>query len=334
MGKLFKKYFIPHQENDHKPHILRIEAALFLLSLVLLAETLFLIQALVVFRYTDILASIISSVLVDETNVNREEKNILPLLANDLLERAAYMKAQDMATDEYFAHTSPDGKSPWYWLDQVDYNYLAAGENLAVNFVDSEDVVNAWMDSPGHRANILNEKYTEIGIATARGKYKGQDAVFVVQYFGKPVSALAVVKPIEQIPGFTIPQKQTSEQQIAQSPPEVVKGEMTIEKTELLAETQEVGDEQKIPIVGQEKLSRTSQIIAFLQKVLVTPKVTADFLLIVLATIISLALLLKIFIKIKIQHPPLIVNGVLLLIIISSTILINHYITMIGLEIS
>ena len=61
------------------------------------------------------------------------------------------MKAQDMATLGYFAHVSPDGKTPWYWIEKVGYDYQYAGENLAINFSDSKDVTNAWMASPLHK---------------------------------------------------------------------------------------------------------------------------------------------------------------------------------------
>ncbi len=97
------------------------------------------------------------------------------------------MKADDMATKGYFAHTSPEGLTPWYWFAQVGYNYTYAGENLAINFNESKDVDTAWLASPTHRANILNSHYTEIGIATAQGMYKGVQATFVVQMFGTPV---------------------------------------------------------------------------------------------------------------------------------------------------
>jgi len=112
--------------------------------------------------------------------------NVSELKVSPILEKAAQMKADDMASKSYFAHNTPDGKTPWYWLEQAGYRYIYAGENLAVNFENSEDVETAWMNSPGHFLNIMNPKYTEIGIATSTGIYKGREAVFVVQMFGKP----------------------------------------------------------------------------------------------------------------------------------------------------
>jgi uncharacterized protein YkwD len=134
----------------------------------------------------DSLSAIYVSVLVNLTNQNRANANISELTVSPILEKAAQMKADDMASKSYFAHNTPEGKTPWYWFDQAGYKYIYAGENLAVNFVNSEDVETAWMNSPGHFLNIMNPKFTEIGIATSTGIYKGRQAIFVVQLFGAP----------------------------------------------------------------------------------------------------------------------------------------------------
>lgn len=134
----------------------------------------------------DSLSAIYASVLVNLTNQNRAAANISELTVNPLLEKAAQMKADDMAAKGYFAHNTPSGLTPWYWIQQAGYKYTYAGENLAVNFQESSDVETAWMNSPGHFLNIMNPKYTEIGIATSTGIYKGRTAIFVVQMFGSP----------------------------------------------------------------------------------------------------------------------------------------------------
>jgi len=143
----------------------------------------------------DNLAAVLPSVLVMITNEERSDKNIQPLVENELLVKAAELKANDMALKGYFAHTSPDGVTPWTWLNIAGYKYEKAGENLAVNFIDSVDVVESWMNSPSHRDNILSNKYTEVGIATSVGQYKGREGVFVVQYFGTPTSLVATNEP-------------------------------------------------------------------------------------------------------------------------------------------
>ena len=188
---MLKKYFIPDKINEYKPYSLRKKAVLAMLILVLLLEGFFLIQIFFVFRYTNLFSSILPNVLIDLANSDRQKNNLGGLAPNSLLEQAALLKAQDMAAKGYFAHTSPDGAKPWAWLDKVGYSYLTAGENLAINFSDSADIENAWMASPGHRANILNNNFTEIGIAAAEGTYKGKEATFVVQFFGRPEVAAA-----------------------------------------------------------------------------------------------------------------------------------------------
>lgn len=135
----------------------------------------------------DSLSAIYASVLVNLTNKDRVSANLSELKVNALLEKAAQMKADDMATKGYFAHNTPEGFTPWYWLGKAGYEYIYAGENLAVNFEESSQVETAWMNSRGHFLNIMNPKYTEIGIATSTGMYKGRQAVFVVQMFGTPV---------------------------------------------------------------------------------------------------------------------------------------------------
>ena len=140
------------------------------------------------FRYSVLnsLSAIYASVLVNLANVDRAKANVNELTENPLLVEVAQLKANDMAEKGYFAHNTPDGKTPWFWFGLVGYEYKYAGENLAVNFLDSNEVHSAWMNSRGHFLNIVNPKYTEIGIATSTGIYKGREAIFVVQMFGTP----------------------------------------------------------------------------------------------------------------------------------------------------
>lgn len=146
------------------------------------------------------LGAVITATLVDLTNEDRTQDALGTLTINETLVKAAQAKADDMAEKGYFAHTTPDGKEPWDFMREAGYSFTYAGENLAVNFGDSEDVVKAWMDSPTHRANILNGKFTEIGIATAVGQYKGQKTLFVVQMFGTPRSVPASSAPVVEAP--------------------------------------------------------------------------------------------------------------------------------------
>ncbi|MCA9355789.1 hypothetical protein KC865_04585 [Candidatus Kaiserbacteria bacterium] len=140
-----------------------------------------------------LVSTVLPAVVVDLTNQERAGLSETPLQRSAILDRAAELKAQHMAQNEYFSHFSPDGVSPWYWFDKIGYAYAYAGENLAIHFTDSEEVVKAWMESPAHRENIVNEHYTEIGVGTAKGKYEGYNTIYVVQLFGRP----AVSKQIQ-----------------------------------------------------------------------------------------------------------------------------------------
>lgn len=142
-----------------------------------------------------LVGAVLPGVVTTLTNTERAKYNVAPLSRNTVLDAAAQMKAEHMAAEEYFAHDSPGGLTPWYWFEQAGYVYAHAGENLAVHFQDSDEVVKAWMNSPTHKANVVGSQYTEIGIGTAKGRYKGYDTVFVVQLFGTPAKRPVVVPP-------------------------------------------------------------------------------------------------------------------------------------------
>lgn len=146
------------------------------------------------------LAAVVTATLVDLANGDRKAEDLGALKVNPLLVEAAQAKADHMAENGYFAHVSPDGRDSWYWFREAGYSFSYAGENLAVNFSDSEDVEEAWMNSPTHRANIMNGRFTEVGIATAVGEYKGKKTTFVVQMFGRPSIAHATPAPVSSAP--------------------------------------------------------------------------------------------------------------------------------------
>lgn len=129
-------------------------------------------------------ASLNASELIELTNQIREEANLLPLEPNHKLTQAAYRKAYDIINHGYFAHTNPSGKPFYQWIEEEDYNYLYAGENLAIDFSTNEGVMAAWLQSPTHRANIINANYQEIGLVALRGHWQDHETVVVVQTFG------------------------------------------------------------------------------------------------------------------------------------------------------
>ena len=124
------------------------------------------------------------------TNVQRNlNGNLPPLSANAILDNIATLRLQDMFSRQYFEHISPTGIGASDLAKSNSYNYIAIGENIALgNFGSDQKLVDAWMNSPGHRANILNNRYTEIGIAVGEGTFDGQKTWLAVQVFGRPLS--------------------------------------------------------------------------------------------------------------------------------------------------
>lgn len=190
-----KMVFIPFEGNKFSPQFLASRALLYFIIL------LFVIKIFSVALFFNIpknifFAEISRSVLIQETNQERTSLGLNILRESDKLNDAALLKAQDMVKNQYFAHQSPQGKTPWYWFRAIGYTYKYAGENLAIGFFDSDEVYQAWLSSPSHKANLLNPNYKEIGMAVLNGYFDGNITTVVVQLFGNPqtVSAVSVVK--------------------------------------------------------------------------------------------------------------------------------------------
>lgn len=149
-------------------------------------------------------ASLTADRVIHLANQAREEAGLSRLSTNPALTRAAELKAADMAGQHYFAHTSPAGISPWHWFDEAGYTYRYAGENLAIHFTRAEDQQQAWMKSEKHRANILNPKYQETGVAVAVYEEDGRQSLVTVQLFGTLMDAPAV--PTVAKPEGSVPQ--------------------------------------------------------------------------------------------------------------------------------
>ncbi len=189
-----------------------------MLGMTLLTFLLANLQALLWQSSDWLVSTVLPAVVVDLTNEEREGVSLGDLNHNPILDQAATLKAKHMAQNEYFSHYAPDGTSPWHWFKQAGYSYAHAGENLAVHFTDSSEVVEAWMNSPTHRANIVNGTYTEIGVGTAKGEYEGYPTVYVVQLFGTPATPAptpTTSTPPEPIPAeVTINTEETAEEPV------------------------------------------------------------------------------------------------------------------------
>lgn len=285
MKETLKNYFIPHEGNGHRPRFFAGENTIFVISTALFLEILFLVNIFWILPRTDYVATILPGVVVNLTNRSRAESGESALKTNSVLARAAQMKAEDMARRGYFSHTGPGGEEPWAWFDRAGYEFSHAGENLAINFVDSEDVVRAWMRSETHKQNILNGSFSEIGIGVAKGEYEGRDAIFVVQFFGTPKASAAVRQekpsPSRAVPVAALPQKTNT--------PEI------------------------------------SEVQSLLAKILSEPHAFVTGIYALIITMIVLAMFLMVFIRVKVQHPRLVLNGAAMLIMVGSLIVLNHY---------
>lgn len=131
---------------------------------------------------------------IEETNRHRREAGLPELEENALLSISAQKKVDDMFERQYFEHDAPTGEGAGDLVSEAGYEFVVVGENLALgNYKNDTVLVQAWMDSPGHRENILKSSYTQIGIAVARGKFEGRDTWLAVQHFAKPVSACPAI---------------------------------------------------------------------------------------------------------------------------------------------
>jgi hypothetical protein len=128
--------------------------------------------------------------VVDETNLEREIEGLSPLALSSRLNSIARIKVEDMFARQYFAHDAPDGRDAADLAEEQGYEFVSIGENLALgNFQDDRLLVEGWMNSPGHRENILREGYEEIGVAVKKDVYQGKEVWMAVQIFGRPLSS-------------------------------------------------------------------------------------------------------------------------------------------------
>lgn len=134
-------------------------------------------------------------------NEQRKAFNLKPLIVNSMLMNGAQAKANDMTKGSYFSHVSPiDGKKWSAFVRESGYEYIEAGENLANGFDSVDAMVQAWMDSPTHRENILNPGFEETGLGISFGKLEGYPTIFVAQNFGtqaKKVTPPQAITPVQ-----------------------------------------------------------------------------------------------------------------------------------------
>ncbi len=200
-----KKIFIPHKINQYRPHLIRAQGIAAVLIIAVVAQFGYSYTTTGTPSVLSRVANIGTSDLLYHTNQQRYNQSIPGLVLNDKLSQAAFLKAQDMIENDYWAHTSPSGVEPWKWLADVGYNYSYAGENLAKNYPTADATIAAWMNSETHKANILNGNYIEVGFAVVDGVLEGQNTTLVVALYASPVMGAAVQAESTQQTGFLAP---------------------------------------------------------------------------------------------------------------------------------
>ena len=350
-GSIFKQYFIPNEDNEHKPKILRTKSlAIIVVALIMIKMS---VAGYLFFIYPNQarMSELITKQIMELINIDRKSQGIDELANNFALNESALSKAQDMVGKGYFAHESPDGRMPWNFINRSEYPYLFAGENLAMNFTSAKAAHSALMLSETHKKNILNQKYTDVGLAVLSGEIEGQKTNVLVQIFGSTSSTKLAMAPAVNEP--TAP-KQTAtlpvnaiKQETAEASPRV--------KAEQVKQTEVKPTEEKIEniekpavqdldksIIAEIKPSSSlntkpaSPYIDFSgmrdelavevksfgveqdQKISIAAnaiKISHYIFFIVLA-IVAVSLLINIFVKFSIQHKPLILQSVLVIIFI------------------
>lgn len=191
--RIVKDTFVPHARNKYQPHATRRH------GLVVLAFMVAFLQLGYNFSQTGSVlgakTDVTSNQLLAATNQERNSNGEGRLAIDERLSKAAELKANDMFAQQYWAHTAPSGTTPWKWFEDSQYMYQNAGENLAKGFRTSSGVVTAWMNSPEHRENLLNNSYKDVGFAVKSGELNGEKTTLVVALYGNPATSKVATTP-------------------------------------------------------------------------------------------------------------------------------------------
>lgn len=196
-----RDWFIPTSSNGYQARLLKLPA-MFTFTLILVA-----VNALPFLPKSQVNADINDQDLLALHNDERRNAGLPPLKYNAALASSAQEKATAMLESNCWSHYCPDGKSPWDFFTNVGYDYLYAGENLGEGFYDNADVMNAWMNSPTHRENVLRAEYEEAGFGIVRGNFQGKaDNIVVAVHFGTLKPAEPRIAGVGNNNGLATPQ--------------------------------------------------------------------------------------------------------------------------------
>lgn len=353
LGLLYD-FFIPHHGNDHRPHALRPKS---LLLYTVAAVTMKLVVSGALFLYYPTparLARIVAQEIMALTNLARQAAGVPLLTIDPVLEASARAKGADMLVRDYFAHDGPDGRKPWSWIDRERYDYVYAGENLAVDFISAEAIHEAFMKSPSHRANIVNGRYQNIGVAVVAGTLAGRQTELLVQFFGTrrgATSSLAAARQtaapqrpaaIARAPRPVAPPVVPATLQPAARPPEPASspavavfplapepssdGGVAVDAAKMpdAADASDLAGATNEPILVLGAQTGSGRIV----DVLLT---FSNFFLVALAVFLTIALLLNIVIRVRVQHADLILQSIAVLSLLLAMALTKfHFVERIG----
>lgn len=205
LARKIAHFVFPCESNNQKAKLLHPS------GITVLAGALVFFQLILTFiprvspRILGYAANISPNEVIRLTNEKRQAAGLLPLEANSTLSAAAQAKGADMLNKGYWAHTAPDGTTPWKFFTDFGYKYRYAGENLARDFSNPASAVEAWMASPTHRENLLSSKYKEIGVAVVEGNLAGVETTIIVQFFGTKYLDTRPAVPVAKAEQVTAP---------------------------------------------------------------------------------------------------------------------------------
>ena len=301
--KKFELLFAPSKENDYRPGFLQSKILLYFVILLFIAKVA-VIGVSVGLPKNMFFADITKIALTNFVNQGRIDSGLQPLIENRELDFAAELKARDMMQKGYFSHQSPEGVTPWFWFKQAGYNYKYAGENLAIGFVDSEEVYNAWYDSISHRQNILNPNYKEIGTAVLNG-FGANKTIIIVQFFGNAEPVKATINSVKT-PGKKMGQL------------DAAKG-----KEQIILGTTQNKNNQFVLSQSTETADKNNSYYKILNFVTYNFEEIIQNIIYVFIIIIGSALLSNIFINFNIQRKDLIMRALIITVILLSASAIN-----------
>ena len=315
MKELLRDFFVPCKENGFKPRVLETQFFFILLGLLVGLKILTLVSFWDNFGAT-IFNQVSQADLYVLTNEARASNGVGKLEVSSRLEAVAQLKLADMFQDNYFSHTSPSGVDPWVWFGKANYDYKLAGENLAMSFMSSDEVLKAWLNSESHRKNLLLSDFQEIGIAVGSGMINDQQTVAVVQVFGTPrTTALAVkntkpaVKPLITMPKPT-PNLTSKPSLTPKLTPKPIIKATPISLKKVVVATPQVKSAESERYLWPEYLSYFAND-------------SFKKLMILFTAMAMLILFLKVFVAFSIQFPRFILKAVVLIVISLSFVLIK-----------